>query len=242
MDYGCGLTSTAAVLAALVERQQSGQGQYLEVPQTGAGLVAMSDVYYEGDQRSETFALDHDQRGHAPTNALYPTRDSWVVVSCYSDQDWHGVPQALGLAAAGWPTYEQARYASLQSDAAQAIGRALAGMTASEAERRLQAAGVPCAIPTPFEPDQAGADPLLREHGVILTETHPEAGEMAEVAHTIRFGTSTRHHTRPAPILGQDTVRILQELGKSEAEIDALVAAKVTMAAGRQPAAAAART
>ncbi|HXD91545.1 MAG TPA: CoA transferase, partial [Candidatus Binataceae bacterium] len=36
MDYGCGLTSCTMVLAALVEREQSGVGQYLEVPQTGA--------------------------------------------------------------------------------------------------------------------------------------------------------------------------------------------------------------
>src|SRR5216684_4504865 len=54
MDYGCGLTSCAMVLAALVERERSGVGQYLEVPQTGAGLFAMSDVYGTAQHKIET--------------------------------------------------------------------------------------------------------------------------------------------------------------------------------------------
>jgi crotonobetainyl-CoA:carnitine CoA-transferase CaiB-like acyl-CoA transferase len=91
MDYGCGLTSSAMVLAALVERERSGVGQYLEVPQTGAGLLAMSDVHGHKDSKSETFPLDHEQRGHAPTNALYRTADGWLVIACYSDREWDGV-------------------------------------------------------------------------------------------------------------------------------------------------------
>jgi crotonobetainyl-CoA:carnitine CoA-transferase CaiB-like acyl-CoA transferase len=87
MDYGCGLTSTVMVLAALVERERSGLGQYLEVPQTGAGLLAMSDVHGHREHKSETFPLDHEQRGHAPTNALYRTRDGWVVIACYSERE-----------------------------------------------------------------------------------------------------------------------------------------------------------
>ena len=81
MDLGCGFTSTICVLAALIERERSGKGQYVEVPQSGAGLLAMSDAYLVGDEVHQTYSLDQAQRGHALTRALYPTRDGWVLVS-----------------------------------------------------------------------------------------------------------------------------------------------------------------
>ena len=109
MDYGCGLTSATMTIAALIEREHSGKGQYIEVPQTGAGLLAMSDAHgYEG-RISETFPLDYDQRGHAPTNALYRTADGWIVIACYSAMEWEGVRRGLGIASAQWPGYERAR-------------------------------------------------------------------------------------------------------------------------------------
>src|SRR6266851_6561613 len=155
MDYGCGLTSTVMVLAALVERERSGVGQYLEVPQTGAGLLAMSDVHGHRERKSETFPLDHEQRGHAPTNALYRTSDGWIVIACYSDREWEGVRRGLGIADAQWPSYAHARQQRLDaSAAARIIEAALAPITTAAALRRLGAEGVHCTIPAPFEPDE----------------------------------------------------------------------------------------
>jgi crotonobetainyl-CoA:carnitine CoA-transferase CaiB-like acyl-CoA transferase len=109
MDYGCGLTSAVMVIAALAERERSGAGQYIEVPQTGAGLLAMSDVHGDRANLSETFPLDSEQRGHAPTNALYRTADGWIVIACYCDREWSGVRRALALDAAAWPSFAEAR-------------------------------------------------------------------------------------------------------------------------------------
>ena len=234
-DYGCGLTSTVAVLAALVERERSGQGQFLEVPQVGAGLLAMSDVFFDGDRKSETFSLDHDQRGYAPTNALYRTSDGWILIACYCDQDWQGVRRALGIDGEAWPDYPQARREPLNdSNSAGVLEQALAWLTTLEAEKRLREEGAPCAVPTALDVAPLLADPAFRGQGLIVVENHPEAGELYEVGHTIRFQHSTRLHTRAAPVLGQDTVAILREVGKTEAEIEGMIAAKVVTAAKQQ--------
>ena len=97
----------------------------------------------------------------------------------------------------------------------------------------LREEGAPCAVPTPLDVTQLLADPAFRGHGLIMVEHHPEAGELYEVAHTIRFEHSTRLHTRPAPVLGQDTVAILREVGKPEAEIEQLIEDKVVTAANQ---------
>ena len=238
MDYGCGLTSTVMVLAALVERERSGAGQYLEVPQTGAGLLAMSDVHGHRERKAETFPLDHDQRGHAPTNALYRTSDGWVVIACYSDQEWESVRRALAIGAP-WPSFAEARNQRFgQSEAAQLVQAALVNCSTVAAIRRLRAEGVPCTIPAPFEPAEVIVEPTLRSRGVIVAEQHYDAGEILEVGHTIRFGHATSWNLRPAPVTGQHSVEILRELGRSEAEIKRLIDGKVVNAAAPpQPAA-----
>jgi crotonobetainyl-CoA:carnitine CoA-transferase CaiB-like acyl-CoA transferase len=228
MDYGCGLTSCAMVLAALVERERSGIGQYLEVPQTGAGLFAMSDVYGTADHRIETFPLDRGQRGHSPANALYQTADGWVVVACYSEREWTGLCRALGLDAAGWPSFAEVRNQALNaSPAAAMICAAMLELSKAAALRRLRAEDVPAASPEPFSPAEVIAEPTLRSRGVIVTEDHFDAGEVAEVGHTVRFSNASRWNLRPAPVTGQHSVTVLRELGRSEAEIARLIESKI---------------
>ena len=142
MDYGCGLTSAAIVIAALAERERSGIGQYLEVPQTGAGLLAMSDVHGERDELSETFPLDREQRGYAPTNALYRTNDGWIVIACYSDREWSGVQRVLGFDDAPWPSFAEARAQRLGDSAiARSMETSMAKLTTESALRRLRGSG-----------------------------------------------------------------------------------------------------
>jgi crotonobetainyl-CoA:carnitine CoA-transferase CaiB-like acyl-CoA transferase len=225
------------VLAALVERERSGAGQYLEVPQTGAGLLAMSDVHGHRDHKSESFPLDHNQRGHAPPNALYRTSDGWVVIACYSDQEWESVRRALAIGAR-WPSFAEARNQRYgQSDTAQLMQAVLANCSTVMAIRRLQAEGVPCTVPAPLEPAEVMVEPTLRSRGVIVSEQHHDAGEIFEVGHTIRFGHANSWNLRPAPVTGQHSIAILRELRRSEAEIKALIDAKVVNAAAApQPA------
>ncbi|HEX4211205.1 MAG TPA: CoA transferase [Candidatus Binataceae bacterium] len=237
MDYGCGLTSATMVLAALFERERSGLGQYLEVPQTGAGLLAMSDVHGTDDRKAETFPLDDEQRGHAPTNALYRTAGGWILIACYSDREWNGVRRALALSDSAWPSFSEARNQCLGVSAiARLIETALAKLLPHAAERRLRAENVPCIIPMPFTPDELAIEPSLREHGIILQEDHPAVGSIFEVGHTLRFSTATSLHRRPAPLIGQHSLAILHELGRSDEEIERLVSGRVVNIAGRSPA------
>ena len=179
MDYGCGLTSAAMVIAALAERERSGLGQYIEVPQTGAGLLAMSDVHGNREQLSETFPLDREQRGHAPTNALYRTSDGWIVIACYSDREWSGVRRALDCDHAPWPSFAEARAQRLSaSPISRSLEASFVTLTTESAMRRLRAEAVPCAVPAPFGPAEVIADPTMLSRGVIVREEHPEAGEI----------------------------------------------------------------
>jgi crotonobetainyl-CoA:carnitine CoA-transferase CaiB-like acyl-CoA transferase len=238
MDYGCGLTSAVMVIAALVEREHSGIGQYIEVPQTGAGLLAMSDVHGKREQLSETFPLDREQRGHAPTNALYRTSDGWIMIACYSDREWSGVQRALAFYDAPWPPFAEARAQRLGASAiARIIEARLANTTTQSALRRFRAEAVPSTVPVTFGPTEAIDDPTMLSRGVIVREEHYDAGEIFEVGHTLRFGNATALNLLPAPVTGQHSVEILRERGRSEDEINALIANKLVNVPERHDAA-----
>jgi formyl-CoA transferase len=218
------------VLAALVEREQSAVGQYLEVPQTGAGLFAMSDVHGFEKSKSETFPLDRDQRGHAPTNGLYRTADGWIVIACYSDREWDGVRRALGITAE-WPDFATARNQRIdQSGVTGLIEAAVGRLSTSSVLRRLHAENVPCAPPAPFASAEVTTEPSMVSRGVIVTENHYDAGEVSEVGHTVRFGNANTWNLRPAPVTGQHSVAILREIGRSDADIARLIEGKVVNA------------
>ncbi|HZY60587.1 MAG TPA: CoA transferase [Candidatus Binataceae bacterium] len=234
MDYGCGLTSATMTIAALAERERSGKGQYLEVPQTGAGLLAISDAHGFEGRLSETFPLDYDQRGHAPTNALYRTSDGWIVIACYSDVEWDGVRRALGIDYSQWPGYEATRQEKLgESKIAQILNDTIVRISTADNERRLRVEGVPCAVPRPLSAQQILTEPSLRSLNVAVAEHHPEGGNVLEVGHTIRFGNANAIHLNPVPLIGQNSIAILRELGKSEAEIASLIEGKIIRDAGQ---------
>ena len=216
-DYGCGLTSTVAVLAALVERERSGQGQFLEVPPGGGWATGyVGRIFRRGTGSPRPFpwtTTSGDMRLPTPCTAPATAGFSSPV---YCDQDWQGVRRALGIDGEAWPDYPQARREPLNdSNSAGVLEQALAWLTTLEAEKRLREEGAPCAVPTALDVAPLLADPAFRGQGLIVVENHPEAGELYEVGHTIRFQHSTRLHTRAAPVLGQNTVAILREIGEN---------------------------
>jgi crotonobetainyl-CoA:carnitine CoA-transferase CaiB-like acyl-CoA transferase len=225
MDIGCALSSTVCVLAALLEREKSGKGQYIEVPQIGTGFLAMSDVHAIEGEIFESFGLDHDQRGHAPTNSLYRTSDDWVLISCHSEREWSGVRDALDISPDSWLPYAQARRQSLdESGLGQQIALRIEKLLTIEAVQRLEAHGVPCAVPKSVDFERLPYNSMLKDFGIIVLEQHELSGSIWEYGQGIRFSSSSKIHRRPAPLLGSHSAAILQDLGVADQEVEALVA------------------
>ena len=222
MDYGCGMTSAGAVIAALIERERSGLGQYVEVPEVGIGLLAMADVHGPSkDALVQTFPLGPTQRGHAPSNGLYPVSDGWIVLGCYGAEEWGRLGTALGVAAASWPAFAEARAQRLEdSPVTRVIEAALAAHTVESALVLLAAHRVAAESPRLITNNEAIRLPILHEFGIMSVTQHAEEGEVWQVAHPARFSTRTRPQLEPGPLIGEHTVGILHEIGWTDAQIE----------------------
>jgi crotonobetainyl-CoA:carnitine CoA-transferase CaiB-like acyl-CoA transferase len=105
-----------------------------------------------------------------------------------------------------------------------AVGEAFMRRTTAEWTERLLKAGVPCG---PIHRiDQVFEDPQVRHLGITWPMAHPELGEVSLIGQPMRLSAHPRiEPPRPAPLQGQDTNAILQELGYGEQRIAELRAA-----------------
>ncbi|MFJ8023536.1 CoA transferase [Streptomyces sp. NPDC096311] len=234
-DYGAALNGAAGVLAALVERERSGRGQFVETPQFGASMLWICDPYRADGKIVETYPLDAQQRGHAPTNALYRTRDGWLLLACHDEREWAAAQDALG--AERRESYVQARGRAFSAeDDNGPLAQAFAALDTAGALACLGEAGVACAEPQFVIPEM-----LLHTDaahiGPLVAHRHPVRGEMFDVGRPWRFSAAPDDPPRRPPVPGEHSRAVLHELGIAPQRIEQLldngvVAQARTIAAG----------
>jgi crotonobetainyl-CoA:carnitine CoA-transferase CaiB-like acyl-CoA transferase len=221
VDYGGALSTAPLILEALVERERSGRGQYVEHPQLASAMWAMSDAHILHGVVHETFALDGRQLGHSAANALYPTADGWITLSCYSEREWRAAITAL--AAPVTSSFAEARARRVdEGDNYPLLAAAVAELSTAEVLVALGAAGVAAAEPTPMTAE------ALAEHGfdalgLVVRYEDPRVGDMFEIGQMVRFSETPFSHTRPTAGLGEHSREILEEFGIAPARIDELL-------------------
>jgi len=222
-DKIVGLTVTQAVLAAIVHKERTGQGQFVEVPMFEA-LVAFNLIDHLGEG---AYAQPPNKIGYAravsPSRRPFRTKDGFVCMLPYDDRQVLAFLKAVGRE-------ELMAHAHFQSFAARAkhpeslydlIHEVTPNKTTDEWVAKCEAAQIPCMPVVDIEnlPD----DEHLRAVNLFEQHTHPTEGETRLVRSPIGFSRSPASIRRPAPAFGEHSVEVLREAGCSEAQIHALL-------------------
>jgi crotonobetainyl-CoA:carnitine CoA-transferase CaiB-like acyl-CoA transferase len=222
-DHIAGKLLAVAVLAALREREASGEGQRLEMAQTEVSAYLIGEKYLEAARAG----VDPEPLGNAHPAAaphgVYPSagEDSWVAIAVMTDDDWERACKAIGWDAGELATVADRLAAREQVD--QQVAAWTRGRSNVEAAELLQSQGV-SAMPVMGPVDQQ-IDPHLSERGFIVHLQHPEVGEETHVGNPIRFSRTEQRLAVSAPCLGADTEEVLTSvLGLSAADVADLVA------------------
>ncbi len=227
-DTGNGFLSAMGIIQALYDRDRTGEGQFVRTSILYAQLLNASTAWIspDGQKVGARQRPDGEQYGWGPLYRLYRTSDGWLCIAALGPDDWSHLTQALGRP--GLTTDERFARPEARRDHQEELAGELAGVfaTRSAAEwfAALDAAGVPCEISDPDYASRLFADPRSVSTGVLSSFEHPIMGHMTMAGLSFDLSATPGVIGRPPLWPGQDTRRILAEVGYSPDEIEKLLA------------------
>jgi len=226
-DIAAGLYAACGVLTALLERERSGEGQWVQsnLLQAQIGLMDFQAARYlvTGEVPRQ---VGNDHPHSMPTSA-YRTADGYLNVGASGQIIFRRFCKALGQE--GWadrPEFadEKAR-AQNRAQLNAEINAALATRTTAEWNALLNEAGVPSG--PIYRMDEVFADPQVRHLGAAAPVEHPTLGRIRIVNQVVKLSRTPAAIVRATPELGEHTDEILGELGYSAADLARLREAHV---------------
>lgn len=225
-DQSVGLVATYALLAALLHRERSGQGQAIEVPmfETMAQYMLTPHLY------GKTFHPPIGGTGYPRIFARRPfkTQDGYICATAYTPAHWYRFFELIGRAELkDDPRFRnQAGISAHVAILNDMFADAMRDRSTAEWLRLLDDADIPV-LPM-HTPDSLIDDPHLAEVGFFEDVEHPTEGPIRTMAVPTKWSHSKPKPTRPAPTLGQHSLDVLREAGLSQAQIDDLLARGIT--------------
>lgn len=230
MDHMGANYMAMAVLAAVLHRQRTGEGQWVDMSCTEAAMTLTgTDILAHTANGRPPRAPRTVHSNRSPTGAMaphgiYPALgdDEWIAIACRSDEDWARLRAEAGE---GWAT--DRRFATVAGRLAEEdeldilVGRWTACHDRHLLADRLAAAGVPAAAV--LEPAERTGDPDLNRWGMWPTVDHPEMGRVPVDGIPVHLADTDWVVEEPAPCLGQHNRRVLGGwLGVGDDELDEL--------------------
>lgn len=222
IDMATGLYAALGALTALLEREASGKGQWVQASllHAGIGLMDFQAARYliEGEVPGR---MGNDHPTSMPTSA-YPTQDGYLNIGAGNDKQWRAVAQAIGRPElARHPDFLTGPDRSRNREALNRIlSEAFAEATTDEWIRRLTQADVPCG--PIYTMDQVFADPQVASGGFVETVDHPRRGELRMISQVARLTRTPARIERPLQDKGTSTDAVLAEAGYSAEQIAGL--------------------
>ena len=223
-DTSAGMFLGQGILLALLERQQTGRGQWVH---TSLLEAMLSKLDFQGSR----YTMDADSPGregnHHPTAApmgVFRASDGFVNLAATSGRMWRAFCKTLSLDA----LLEDPRFETNQQRVKhrEALIELIESKTVQKTQaaliKELNAIGCPCG--PIYTVAEAFDDPQARALQMRLPTDHPERGRVDLVRSPINLSNHPNAHdqARAVPYRGQHTVEILQAAGLSETELKSL--------------------
>jgi benzylsuccinate CoA-transferase BbsF subunit len=230
VDLRVGTASAFAVIAALVHRQRTGEGQNIDLSSTEVMSAMMGHAFLDyqlSGLEPERLGNRHDTM--AP-HGCYACRDegewgTWVTIAVASDQEWSALCAIVKDSELMSPDFSTAEARKANEDRLdELLERWARERFVEEVVDTLQAAGIAAGRL------QSGAslarDAHVQAREVFVPVTHPQLGELKVVRPPWRMQGAKL--SEPAPLLGQHNDYVLRDvLGLESDEIEKLVEKEV---------------
>ena len=220
-DLSSGHFCAQAIMAALLEREVSGEGQWVQTSLLESQIAML-------DFQAAQWLIDHkvpkstgNEHPLTVPTGVFETSDGYLNLAAIGQTMWKRLCEALEV-----PHLVQEPGFGSDPERVQnrsrvnaAIGAAFKTRTTADWTERLLKAGVPCG--PIYSVDHMFEDPQVKHLGIARTMHHPELGDIEVVGLPIQFSRYPRNEgpLNPAPHQGDQTDMILTGLGYSPERI-----------------------
>lgn len=212
-DLCAGIFAAQGILVALLERESSGQGQWLHTS-------LLESMVYMMDFQTSRYLIDgevgHQAGNFHPTSiptGVYKARDGYLNIAVFGSKIWERFCQILG--APEWIThahYHDKPSRSVHRDALNAeINRRLAAHDRSHWIEQFNAGGVACGLISDMR--EVFAEPQIEHLGMVKEVVSARLGRQRLVGQPMQLERTPSTIARAAPRRGEHTEEVLLELG-----------------------------
>ena len=229
-DAHAALLGAFAILAALRQRRETGEGQFIELSQQEAlaHLIGPAFMDYALNGRVGGPLGNRHPLAQAAPHGVFPCAgaDQWISIAVESEAEWRSLASAIGEP---WASDDAFATHGSRLAAIEALHERHAALTRPQEARALaellQARGV-AAAPVLDVPSLA-SEPHFRARGTFCEVVHPLGFREMLFAPFVKMSRS-RPIARSGPMIGQDNERVLKGwLGLSDTRYDELVAQRI---------------
>ncbi len=221
-DLIAGMNGALGIVAALLRRERTGQGDSVNVSLLGSmiGLLSFqaSNYFANGELPART-GNDH---GIAAPYGLFETADGQVAIAPSNDVIYNKLLDALELPALRTDPLYQTNADRMQNRASitAAIQARTRLNTSAHWIERLNQFGVPCGQVLNLQ--EVFEDPQVQDQQMAIDVPHGEHGDVRMLGFPIKFSQASSQPVSAAPALGADTARVLAQLGFNKQDIHSL--------------------
>jgi CoA:oxalate CoA-transferase len=211
-DITAALFGTIGIMMALHVRSSSGEGQKVDVSMLDSQVAILENAIARYEVTGKVPGpLGTRHPAIAPFQG-FPTKDYYVIIPCGNDILWGKLCDALGM-----EKYKEDPRFKTNKDRVENVDeleRIISEITKTkntdEWVELMDLIGHPVGVINTIE--QVVNDPQVLARNMIVEVEHPIAGKMRVAGNPIKLSKTPGNIEKPAPLLGEHTGRILQEL------------------------------
>lgn len=221
-DLTSGMYAAMGIMVALLEREQSGKGQWVHTSLLQAQIAMLDFQAARYLMAEEVPAQAGNNHPTSIPTGVFPTSDGHINIAASGDVMWRRVCEAFDdTELADNPDYATGELRSQNRDSLNArLGEHTAKMTSTDCVNMLNELGVPCGPINDI--GQMWNDPQVQHHKMARPVHHPELGDINVVGQPVSLSRAADMPYRPTPERGEHTEDVLGEFGFSADDIATL--------------------